>query len=74
MKNCPKCQKGYVSIDLVLEAEPTFEGSTEFYAKQKARATCTECDLNGIGRLENATMSADGKTFTGGHFVGERNG
>ena len=73
--NCPSCSAaGTVSVRLVLVAKPlgTFSlagAQTKMSAVTAAVAECSACGLTVSGRLENATLSDDGRTFTGGHFV-----
>lgn len=73
MKTCPRCRIGTVTLEPVLAAKPLLGYSiagaqTKVVAEQLAIVSCSACDLNVKGRLENATIGPDG-TFTGGHFV-----
>jgi hypothetical protein len=63
-----------VSIEPALSARQigTFSlagNQMKFSVNTVARATCSECPLDIIGHVENATFAEDGRTFTGGHFV-----
>jgi len=73
--NCPACSAaGTISVRLILVAKPlgTFSlagAQAKVSAASAAVAECSACGLSVRGRLENATVSDDGRTFTGGHFV-----
>lgn len=73
--NCSSCSAtGTISVRPVLVARPlgTFSlagAQTKVSAVTAAVAECSACGLSVTGRLENATVSADGRTFTGGHFI-----
>lgn len=74
---CPDCrQTGTIDITFVASAQPlgTFSLAgvqTKFVVKQTATAYCTHCGFTVGGRLENAELSSDGRTFISGHFVAE---
>lgn len=73
MKTCPRCKRGTVTLQPVLMAKtlPTYSVAgtqTKVVAEQLAIVSCSACDLNVKGKLENATVGPDG-VFTGGHFV-----
>jgi hypothetical protein len=73
--DCPRCQaSGTISVRRVLTAKPlgTFSlagAQIKVSAVESAVAECSACDLSVVGHLENATLSPDGRAFTGGHFV-----
>jgi hypothetical protein len=73
--HCPNCGgENTVQVEPALSAGQIGEFSLagmqlKFPAREVARATCTACPLNLIGRIEGATFGEDGRTFTGGHFV-----
>jgi hypothetical protein len=77
MATCPKCQSpGTVTVRLVLAAKPA---GTYSLAGVQTKATATvaavaecPCGLSVPGHLENPTYAADGRSFTGGHFVADQ--
>ncbi len=73
MKICPKCKAGTITLKPVLVVKsilnyPEQGEQVKVTAEDMAVVSCSACDLNVTGRLENATIGPDG-TFTGGHFV-----
>ena len=73
MKACPKCRIGTITLEPVLVAKHEIysfaeEKPVQVFAEVLAIVSCSSCDLNVKGRLENATVGPDG-VFTGGHFV-----
>lgn len=72
---CPNCKaENSVTIRPGLSARQADEFSLsgnqlKFSARQTAIAECSICDLSVSGRVEDATLAEDGRTFTGGSFV-----
>lgn len=78
MATCPRCgSQGTLAVGVQLVAKPigsfSLAGAQDkVSAVEVARADCSACGLSVTGRLENATLGPDGVTFTGGHFVADR--
>ncbi len=76
-KPCPRCLIGPLVLRSMLVADPT---GTYSLAGAQAKVSAAlhavlSCETPGCtflarGRLEGATVSEDGSSFTGGHFVG----
>lgn len=78
MTSCPSCRgTGTINVARVLVAKPIGSFSLagaqlKVSAIDAAVAECSACGLTVSGRLENATLGPDGRTFTGGHFVADQ--
>lgn len=73
---CPVCS-GLLELSWRLTAKPI--GSFSLAGAQmkvsalvRAQVLCAGCGLAAVGSLPGAVMAADGRSFTGGHFVADR--
>lgn len=74
---CPNCETpNSIVISLAFTARQIGRFSLagvqmKVSARQVAFADCSACGLHVVGYLDNPELAADGRTFTGGHFVVE---
>jgi hypothetical protein len=77
MTRCPGCgATGTLQLETLLAARRPGTASIagaqpKLLAYEAAQLSCRTCGWSIHGHVEDTELAADGRTFTGGHFVAE---